>query len=362
MHNNNFIPPQPISMPHKVGILPKLTGLILLVALGTGVGLYVLGTNMLMNKVEAAGEKLAKSRAVFENAGVVEKNEIIAPAVIEEPPPPPLPVILHENPFPADQYTARSIVVRDVASGMILVEKNSYEPRPIASITKLMSALVMLERNPSWTATTTVVEGELIDTHMYSGDTYTYDELWVSGLVASSNKAIMSLSDAIGWNRSAFIERMNQKSKEIGMEEAGFAEPTGLDEANYATAVDVAALLREALDHEDINRAVNTNEITLYSAERGKSHHMWNTNWLQLGWIPSDLKVVGGKTGYIQASGYNLAVRLENEQGVQLDVIILGAEKHEDRFTEARDSALWAFNNFAWPNEKKEEENSTEDS
>ncbi len=258
--------------------------------------------------------------------------------------------VLDGDLLPSDQLTAASIFAKDVETGATLYEKNTYQTRPIASITKLMSALVILEKNPDWDLSAVVVSDNILDTHMYAGDTYTLDELWISSLVGSSNKAILTLADAVGWPREAFVERMNQKALELGMSDSNFVDPTGIEAGNIATASDVALLLEESMRQEKIVEALLTREQDLYSKERENSHHIWNTNWLLLGWIPHTLpEILGGKTGYIPASGYNFAMQIVNEQGKIIDVVVLGADVHEARFTEARDVAESVFGNYTWP-------------
>jgi D-alanyl-D-alanine carboxypeptidase len=89
-----------------------------------------------------------------------------------------------------------------------------------------------------------------------------------------------------------------------------------------------------------------------FSKERDKKHQFWNTNWLLLGWVPHPFaEIRGGKTGYIPASGYNVAVEIGAGDGRALDVVVLGAENNEARFEIARDMAQWMFENFQWPHE-----------
>lgn len=270
------------------------------------------------------------------------------------PPPPVLPALVGELPDP-EKFGAKSILVKDVETGMTLFEKNAYEVRPIASLTKMMSALVMLERDIDWATSTQVVADDLIDTHMYAGDTYTLEELWYASLVASSNKAIMTLSDAIGWNRPAFVDRMNQRATELGMGDTIFTEPTGLDQYNQSNASNLALLLDAALQQEKITNGLLTNEVSIYSAEREKKHHMWNTNWLLLGWIPNTFEaIVGGKTGYIPVAGYNYMMHVDVGEGRILSVVVLGADSHEARFTEARDIVHSVTKNYEWPGDDRE--------
>ncbi|MFH1946607.1 MAG: serine hydrolase [Candidatus Magasanikbacteria bacterium] len=272
--------------------------------------------------------------------------------VVEPPMPakPQLPELRGEMP-PAENFSAHSIIVKDRETGMLLYKKNEYDQWSMASITKLMSALIILEKQPDWTTSTIVIGADSLDTHVYAGDMYTLEELWNAGLIASSNKAILSMANALGWPEEAFVDRMNAKARELGMLDSSFTDASGLDDTNVSTASDVAMLLNEIMRHEKISQTLLTPEYNLYSDEREQSHHMWNTDWLLLGWVPHNFhKFYGGKTGYIAASQYNFTMRVENEAGHILDIVVLGADSHESRFTEARDIAEWAFENYEWPN------------
>lgn len=264
-------------------------------------------------------------------------------------PPPPSPPELVGLSFDTAQLSAHGALVRDVQSGAILFEKEGSTPRPIASITKLMSALVILEKQPNWNATTTVIGADTLDTHMYAGDIYGLSELWQAALVASSNKAIITLAHALDWPVEAFVERMNQRAIELGLTSAIFRDPTGLDEGNVASPQDVARLLERASASSEIRERLVQKEVTLFSKERRKSHHMWNTNWLLLGWIPHTFEgELLGKTGYTTAAGYNFAVLVSDGSDHMIEVVILGAVTHEARFTEAKALAEWALKNYVW--------------
>jgi len=288
-------------------------------------------------------DTLRKSTLIRSVAG---GDVIVAPP---QPEPPKLPKLVGQ-PFTMEKLTAESVLVKDRETGAALLAKNEYSPRSIASLTKLMSAIIILEKNPDWTKIAVVIADPMIDTHMYAGDTYTLDELWHAALVGSSNKAIYTLADAVGWPREGFVERMNEKARELGLSNTHFVDPTGLDAENLATASDLAILLKEALRQEKIKEAMLTEEYNVYSKERNKKHHIWNTNWLLLGWVTNTFtEIRGGKTGYIPSSGYNFVTEVADDKGHALDVVVLGATTHEARFTEARDVAKWAFENFEWP-------------
>lgn len=250
----------------------------------------------------------------------------------------------------AADISAVSAVVKDTESGVMLYAKNEYAPRPIASITKLMSALVILEAGPDWDKSAVVAPDDISDTHMYKGEVYTMESLWRAALVGSSNKAVLSLVDGLQISRDVFVERMNQKATELGMTNTRFVEPTGLDPLNVSTAADVALLLEAALDSNEIRQTLLLPEYHLVSVDGAIRHHTWNTNWLLLGWITNqfyDLR--GGKTGYIPAAGYNFAMQVADGRGDTVDVVVLGADSHEERFTDARDIAMSVFDNYVWP-------------
>lgn len=245
------------------------------------------------------------------------------------------------------ELSANSVLVKDHRSGKVLLEKNSQRQRPLASITKLMSALVFLETDPDWDKKVTIVKNDIVGTHVDQGEVYTTQELWSASLIGSSNKSILSLAHSVGWPKQAFIQRMNQKASELGMDDTYFAGTTGLEKSSVSTAEDISILLKESLKQKKIQSALATKEYTL--DYKDKQHHIWNTDWLLLDWIPHDFKrVYGGKTGYIEAAGYNFTVQLSNGEGRILDIVVLGADSHEDRFKVARDAAEWVYENYEW--------------
>jgi D-alanyl-D-alanine carboxypeptidase len=250
------------------------------------------------------------------------------------------------------EFTAKAMIVKDTKTGTVLFSKNEYEPRPLASITKLMSALVILDQKPDWTTTTVVIGADSLDAHMYAGDVYTFQDLWYSALVGSSNKAIISMVSSMGFTEEQFVKLMNEKAKLLGMSNTIFSDASGLSAENISTASDVVLLLKEAESKEKISNALMTKEYSLFSNERNESHHMWNTDWVLLGWMPNDLKeFFGGKTGFISASGYNFTMRAGDGASHVVDVVVLGADTHENRFKEAVDITNWVFSNYKWPDQ-----------
>jgi len=323
--------------------LPYFNGVVILILGLAGVGFLRMGN------ISAPVLSFPNTISPFSLDGV--STAYGGDILIEPPQPegPQLPVLLGE-PLDMTQFSAASIIVKDAHTGFVYAKKNEYDRRSTASVAKLMSALVLLEKGLVWDDTHQVVTGDYVDTHMYAGDTYTIEELWYTALVASSNKAVMTLADSVGWNLETFVARMNEKAQELGMGDTVFVEPTGLDAGDISTASDLVLLLEEALQYKEITDALRTDEFTLYSEERNKTHHMWSTNWMLLGWIPHTFEEFsGGKTGYITASGYNFVMQVGDGKGHLVDVVVLGADTHESRFTEARDVAEWVFTHYEWP-------------
>ncbi|HOX60566.1 MAG TPA: serine hydrolase [Candidatus Magasanikbacteria bacterium] len=278
----------------------------------------------------------------------VQKTEAGKKVEIPHQTAPKLPRLVGSMPDPA-RFGAAAVMIRDVSTGAVLFGKNQYESRPLASVSKLMTALVALDMGPNWTATTSVVSAEVSDKHLDSGGVYTLHEFWQASLVPSSNRAVLSLVQGLGIDQTDFVARMNAKARELGMMSTSFEEPTGLSENNLSTASDVVQLLSEALRHDEIRETLLMKSVTLGDGENAKK--LISTDLILLGWIPTDFKFLGGKTGFTNAAGYNFTMRVENKAGRVVDVVVLGAMAHEDRFTEAKDAAEWAFRNYVWPDD-----------
>jgi D-alanyl-D-alanine endopeptidase (penicillin-binding protein 7) len=306
-----------------------------------GIFLVWAGNNELTPSEQIAGLLSEESNDTAHTAG-----DIIAPP--PEYAAPRIPELQGVLPNPED-VAADGILIRDTKSGGILYSKAPQGTHAMASITKLMTALVLEEMGIPWAESVVVVPDDIIDTHMYAGDTYTVEELWLSMLVASSNKAALTLVDTVTTSRAGFIARMNEKAGELGMVHTQFAEPTGLSELNVSTPSDILILLDAALQVIPIREGLKTEAVQIYAAERDAYHDMWNTNWLLLGWIPNDFyRIVGGKTGYIDASLYNFTARIVTVDGKTLDAVVLGAPDHESRFTVLRDIVTAVHDAYVW--------------
>lgn len=248
--------------------------------------------------------------------------------------------------------SAASALVVDVNTGSILFEKNSRAQHPLASITKLMTALVFLDHNPGWEQVVTVqqqyrTEGSNMDIEV--GLTMTARDLFMNMLIASHNDAARALVDATGLSQYKFVQRMNERALALGMVNTSFIEPTGLNPENISTAEDAARLLREVLETSDIHDVLiqrtaffktreREGEVILSSTSRDFFDSYLNNK--------KDYYWLGGKTGYIEESGYNLAAGVENGVGDKIIGVIFGAKSRESRFVDFKSIITWTFENF----------------
>lgn len=256
----------------------------------------------------------------------------------------------------ADKLTASAAVVVDDNSNTVLFKKNSQDVRSLASISKLMTALVLNDLQINWTSTT-VVTADDYDMSSHSidvGEKYTLEDLWHAALVGSSNTAIRALVRATGFNSEQFAAKMNEKAAALGLNTLRFVEPTGLDSRNMGTAIDILRLLKEALKVDKISDALKVKEFYARPINSPKvAHRIWTTDWLLSGWVPNDFDkdALVGKTGYIEESGYNFVVRIPGPKAHVIRVVVLGAATDEARFSEARDLAEWTFKAYVWPDD-----------
>lgn len=251
--------------------------------------------------------------------------------------------------------TAIAVLVVDDKTSTVLFNKQSSGVRPLASLTKLMSALVLLDLPINWQTTTTVTEEDSDGSshHVAVGEVFTLEDLWHIALIGSSNSSIAALVRASGLKEDQFVARMNEKATALRLPSLRFVEPTGLNSGNVGNAYDVARLLRFAHESEKIDATLRVGEYYAHPLNKAKPRRVWSTDWLITNWVPNTFlkDSIVGKTGYTAEAGYNFVVRLADDKGRTIRAAILGAASNEARFTEARDLAEWVFDNFLWPDE-----------
>lgn len=225
---------------------------------------------------------------------------------------------------------ARNAVVMDPATEQVLYEKNAASAVPIASLTKLMTALVFLEQNPELYRQGEVTQAELQGgghTRLRNRELVELGDLLRMSLMCSDNVATRVLVRESGLWPEDFLARMNRKALELGLTHTRYVEFTGLDVRNVSTATDVARLLHVAANN-DLIRTISTSRSYDFMSDR-RAHHLTNTNRLLYG----RYQVLGGKTGFIQESGYCLATWIRAEDR-EMIAVVLGAPTNATRFAD----------------------------
>jgi len=226
---------------------------------------------------------------------------------------------------------ARNAILLDPLTGEVLFEKNASRSVPIASLSKLMTALVFLEQKPDLDKEVTVRAEELAGaghTQLRRGEVVPLGELLHMSLMCSDNCATRVIALESGLSPDEFIARMNTKSIELGLTGTRFVEFTGLNEHNVSTAADIARLLHAAANEPLIAEITTTRSYEFHTARRW--HTVGNTNRLLYG----RYEVLGGKTGFIREAGYCFATWVR-AQGRDLIAVVLGAPTNATRFADA---------------------------
>ncbi|MFH0840458.1 MAG: serine hydrolase [bacterium] len=250
------------------------------------------------------------------------------------------------------ELPVQASIAIDLESNLQLFEKNSNQALPIASITKLMTALVWLDHNPGWKTEYEVVaedrrEGGRI--RLYNGDHLTAKDLFFASLVGSENTAITGLVNLTGLTEEEFVAEMNLKAQELRMYNTKFVDPTGLSPANTAPARDVFKLAKIALQKPEIRETVLTKEYK-FKTKEGKEKIFSSTDDL-LGEMPEDFTILGGKTGYLQEGGYSFVGLFEKDEH-EIITVVLGAEDRWQRFTQTELLLKWIFQSHLWPQDE----------
>lgn len=235
---------------------------------------------------------------------------------------------------------AEAAIIYNPETGEILWENHAKDQRSMASITKVMTALVFLE---SETPLDTMVKVQRSDvtnastTYLRTGFELPAEDLLNLLLVGSDNAAARALARSSVLGYDGFIQRMNEKAQELGLESTVYAEPSGLSSDNMSSAYDLARLIAYAAADERIGSIMRK---TSFSTQVGKRVISANsTNQIVR---TGDIDVVGGKTGFINRSGYCLATLLRLPQsGQQVAFVVLGAKSNASRFWETRHLFNW---------------------
>ncbi len=235
---------------------------------------------------------------------------------------------------------AAAAIIYDPETGKVLWEENSQDQRSIASITKMMTAVVFMETNPDLEQEVIVGRSDVFQastTHLRANDRVTTDELLHLLLISSDNAAARALARISPYGSDGFVARMNEKAADLGLTTTHYADPSGLLSDNVSSAYDMARLVTFVSNDDRIASVMRTPEYSVMIGRRAITVH--STNHL-LG--KPGVDVLAGKTGFIRAAGYCLATLLRlPSSNQQVAVVVLGARSNAGRFMETQNLFDW---------------------
>lgn len=250
------------------------------------------------------------------------------------------PVLLGGETFPV--LSAQSVYAVDVATGTPLYEKNPDGRLFPASTTKIITAMVAWDYFPLdqvLTVRNVNIEGQKMN--LLPGEKIKARDLLYGLLVFSANDAGEVLAQNYSGGRTAFVDAMNLKAKELGLTESYFKNPTGLDEDGHmTTARDLTVAAKAIMMNDFLRTVVATKEKEVRSVDGMIVHPLTNVNKL-LGEVEG---VLGVKTGWTENARENLVTYYQKD-GKTISLVILGSQ---DRFGETKELIDWIFKNYAW--------------
>ena len=246
----------------------------------------------------------------------------------------------------------KSALLMDVATGSVLYESNSHEPLAPASVTKVMTMLLIMEAIDSgkirWDDTVTASETAAAkgssQIYLKVGETMSVSDMVKSIAVSSANDCACAMAEHLAGSESAFVDMMNGKAQELGMNDTHFVNCTGLDDGENAaehrtSAHDIAVMSRELLkNHPDIKKFTTIWMDTV----RGGAFGLSNTNKM----VRFYAGATGLKTGFTSGAGYCLSASALRE-GMELIAVVMGSETSADRFAACKSMLDYGFANFA---------------
>lgn len=239
--------------------------------------------------------------------------------------------------------SAKSVLIKDLGCDCILFEKNSKARLPIASTTKIMTALVATEyfaaNNNLTVKDAAGISGS--SANLSRGETLSFRSLLYGLLLNSGNDAAFAIAENYPGGVIGFIKAMNKKAKDLNLQNTHFDNPAGFDSPNhFSSAEDLAVIAEESLKNSQLARIFATKETQVTSIDKKFSHKLFNLNKL----LSSVSGVLGIKTGTTSLAKENLVGLVERNEH-RIITVVLGSD---DRFGETTNLIEWTYNNFHW--------------
>jgi D-alanyl-D-alanine carboxypeptidase (penicillin-binding protein 5/6) len=255
-----------------------------------------------------------------------------------------LPAAAHAAPGDPEVDRAAAAIVVDAADGTTLLQKNARDRRAIASTTKLMTALLALERarpGDVFTAPPYSALPQESKIGLRPGEHMKLADLLEALLLESANDAAVTIAEGVSGSRQAFVEDMNERARELGLDDTSFANPIGFDDpSNYSTASDLAELAIRLMGNRRFARIVDMPQAVLESGARERV--VANRNRL----VASYPFVDGIKTGHTLGEGYMLVGAATGRGGSRVVSVVMGEPGESARDTDTLTLLRWGLGQF----------------
>lgn len=257
-----------------------------------------------------------------------------------------------------DGITAPNVMLMQTDTGKILYEKNIDEKIYPASITKLMTAILVVENSEldeivtvSQNAVTSVPSG-YVNANLQVGEELTVENLLYAMLIPSANDAANALAEHVAGSIESFSTMMNTKAKELGCTGSNFTNPSGLhEEEHYTTVRDLSLISKEAIENETIRKIIETSSYSLKETNKyDKTDRMFTTtNYMKIKSLSNFYcdYCIGGKTGYT-GEAKNCVVEFAQKDGIELTAIVMGESSNVkgQKFVESKKLFDYVYNNY----------------
>lgn len=229
---------------------------------------------------------------------------------------------------------AKSAMLYSTKTNSILFQQGAFERRPLASITKLMTAMVAIDHGMEWDTEVNILLNEYVqggELILTPGETVTMKDLFNASLLGSANNATLAYVRQLGVSQKDFIQEMNRKAIALGLEQTEFTDVTGLSPTNVSTAYEVTIMAHYAFtNYPEISQATSQKEYAFQVKGTGRQHTIHNTNKPVL---DGELEVLGSKTGFLYEAGYCLVVE-GTGKNKNLVAVVMDTPSEEAQFAD----------------------------
>lgn len=240
---------------------------------------------------------------------------------------------------------ANNFVVVDVDEKSVIAGRDFDKKHSIASITKLMTALVALDMKPDWKKKYKLAEQDKREggkIYLYVGDEVKTIDLFRASLIASDNIATLALVHSLGFTEKQFAKKMNEKAKSMGLVKTNFNDVTGLSKYNVSTASEVAKFAEAAISRKEISSILTMKKYEL-KVSKNRKKTIFNTDKLLDIFPRNNISLIGGKTGFTNEAGYCFVGKFKDKGGNEVVSVVLDTDDLHARFSDTKTIIDWAF-------------------